>query len=342
MKTILHSLTGAFLALLLLAAVGAGIWTYQQWQVFHTPLRLTTQTFVVAKGTTFEKAVQQLNAEGMGAHPFFLRIYARLNPGIRNIKAGEYVVGPYDSMATVLHRIRRGEVAQHVVTIPEGRTVREIAALLEHAGITRAEPFIKLALNPASPARFGIEASSLEGYLFPDTYHFAANVDPVIVVKTMVDRFLRSLPTDYTKRAQSVGLSLHQAVTLASIIEKETGSADERRLISAVFHNRLKKRMRLQSDPTVIYGMANFDGNLRKKDLQENTPYNTYRIAGLPPGPIANPGRAALVAAVDPAPVAYLYFVSRNDGTHYFSPTLEEHNRAVALYQKRRIQAGSP
>jgi UPF0755 protein len=166
-------------------------------------------------------------------------------------------------------------------------------------------------------------------------------VGAAAVLAAMVGRFHRSLPPDYEQRAQALGLTTHQAVILASIVEKETGAAQERRLIAAVFHNRLKKGMRLQSDPTVIYGIPNYDGNIHKRDLEAVTPYNTYRIAGLPAGPIASPGQDALLSVVQPEPVNYLYFVSRNDGTHVFSATLKDHNAAVEQWQKRYFRRAS-
>jgi UPF0755 protein len=184
-------------------------------------------------------------------------------------------------------------------------------------------------------AALGIKADTLEGYLYPDTYKFPREVKPKEVVVTMVDHLRHVFNADFQARAQELNMTLHEVLTLASLIEKETGSGDERPEISAVFHNRLKKRIPLQSDPTVIYSLPNFDGNLRKKDLSSPSPYNTYRWAGLPPGPIANPGVQAIRAALYPSNSRALYFVSRNDGTHHFSVTLAEHNEAVEKYQKR-------
>ncbi|MYA27870.1 MAG: endolytic transglycosylase MltG, partial [Nitrospira sp. SB0666_bin_27] len=172
--------------------------------------------------------------------------------------------------------------------------------------------------------------------LFPDTYQFARHMAPDRLIATMVSPFKQTVTDDDRRRAAELGLSMHQAVTLASVIEKETARPDERTLISGVFHNRLRKKIPLQSDPTVIYALHEFDGNLRKKDLSIDSPYNTYRVVGLPPGPIANPGSAAVHAALYPEPSEYLYFVSRNDGSHEFSATLADHNRAVRKYQLRQ------
>jgi UPF0755 protein len=174
----------------------------------------------------------------------------------------------------------------------------------------------------------------LEGYLFPDTYHLLREMDPEEVIQMMVHQFRKVFGPDFARWASELGISEREVVILASIIEKETSLSEEKPLVSAVFHNRLRKKIPLQSDPTVIYGIKNFNGNLTKQDLMRPTPYNTYVIAGLPPTPICNPGKDSLLAAVHPAPVSYLYFVSKNDGSHYFSSAIEEHNRAVWKYQK--------
>ena len=221
------------------------------------------------------------------------------------------------------------------VTIPEGFTVRQIASLLKQRGIIEdEEEFCRLAFDPRFVRSLGIEDRTLEGYLFPDTYRFPRGTPPREVIRVMVENFRRVYDEGLAMRAKELGMTVREVVILASIIEKETGRAEERPLISAVFHNRLKKGMPLCSDPTVIYGLEEFDGNLTKEHLRRRTPYNTYLFAGLPPTAIANPGRDALLAALYPAPVPYLYFVSRNDGTHKFSVTLKEHNRAVLRYQK--------
>jgi UPF0755 protein len=196
-----------------------------------------------------------------------------------------------------------------------------------------AEAFRSAAAAPARRAESGIEAPSLEGYLFPSTYYVTRRTTPAELVRRMVRQFQESTRDLDWSGAADRKLSRHQIITLASIIEKETSQDDERPLVAAVFSNRLARRIPLQSDPTIIYALPNFNGNLRRVDLGVKSPYNTYRVAGLPPGPIANPGLASLEAALHPAPVKYLYFVSKNDGTHYFSSTLAEHQKAVARYQ---------
>ena len=196
--------------------------------------------------------------------------------------------------------------------------------------------FIAKAHDPLLLQELRIEGISVEGYLFPETYFFSKPATSYKIIRTMVQKFWEHFSDDLRFQGQKLGLTEHQVVILASIIEKETGVSEERRLISAVFHNRLKINMKLQSDPTVIYGIKNFSGNLTKKDLLTSTPYNTYTHEGLPIGPIANPGREALGATVNPAPATYLYFVSMNNGQHFFSTNLKDHNRAVWKYQVKR------
>jgi UPF0755 protein len=220
------------------------------------------------------------------------------------------------------------------VTIPEGKNLYEIAKILEENKITNANDFIAAAKNPNLAAKLAIKADTLEGYLYPDSYRFSQNTPATIIVETMVGNF--------KKQTQSLSLTManldpHQLITLASIVEKETGAKQERPAIAGVFHNRLKKKMRLQSDPTTIYGIwENYKGNIRKSDLLEFTPYNTYKIPALPVGPICNPGIEAIRATLVPEQHRFLYFVSKNDGTHIFSETYQEHNNAVEYWQKNR------
>jgi len=203
------------------------------------------------------------------------------------------------------------------------------------------ESFHEHLTSPEIISQYNIEGPNLEGYLFPDTYTWSKDTDPVAVIRFFLHRFRQVFTPKMAKRASEMKLSEREVITIASIVEKETSDPRERPLISGVIHNRLKKRIPLQSDPTVIYGMPDFNGNLTKKDLRRYTPYNTYVIRGLPPGPISNPGIGSLMAALYPASVDYLYFVSKNDGTHHFSSTLKEHNAAVDRYQRRRSKQKS-
>ncbi len=253
----------------------------------------------------------------------------------RKIRPGEYELDASLSSQEILAKLLSGRVVLHPVTIPEGYNLTQIADVLSTQQVTDAKEFTKLVRDRAYIATLGIEADSLEGYLFPETYSFPRGTKAREVIKAMVDGLHRVWSAEMQEQAARMKLSLHQVLTLASVIEKETGSKEERELIAAVFHNRLRKKIPLQSDPTVIYGLPAFDGNIHKRDLSILSPYNTYRVQGLPPGPIASPGAHSLRAALFPAQASYLYFVSRNDGTHQFSSTLTEHNQAVKKYQKQ-------
>lgn len=250
-----------------------------------------------------------------------------------HLRAGEYVFQPGVRPINVVADLKEGRVVYHPVTIPEGWELARITEFLVAAGWVDYVRFSRLAADSGFISRFDINASSLEGYLFPDTYYLSRGAqDESDILTMMVNRFLKVYDALAVKTAIR-GVSRHQVVTLASIVEKETGRDDERPLVARVFLNRLEKKMPLQADPTVIYGLDGFSGSLTRQDLQTPTPYNTYTTRGLPPGPICSPGEAALAAVLNPATGNYLYFVSRNDGTHQFSETLAEHNQAVRKYQ---------
>jgi peptidoglycan lytic transglycosylase G len=287
----------------------------------------------VADGASLTTVARQLNDAGVISHPTYFVLLGRALGAQRTIQAGEYALQTTMRPMEVLKRLTSGAVVQIAVTIPEGFTIREIAAELEAQDIMPARAFLAAAADPAIRSEEGIEAPSLEGYLFPSTYYVSRHTKPEELVRRMVRQFQESTRELDWSHAGGLQLSRHQIVTLASIIEKETSRDEERPLIASVFYNRLKRRMPLQSDPTVIYALNDFDGNLRRVDLEINSPYNTYRVSGLPPGPIANPGLASLEAALHPASSTYLYFVSKNNGTHFFSSTLVEHQKAVLKYQ---------
>ena len=253
----------------------------------------------------------------------------------RKIQAGEYELNPSMAPADILSRLTMGQVVLHPILIPEGLTMMQIADIFGQQGLMDRQEALQWMKDPAFIASLGIRADTLEGYLYPDTYKFPKGIRPKEVLTTMVEHLRQVYGPDLDARARELKMTQHEVLTLASVIEKESGSNGEREEISAVFHNRLKKRIPLQSDPTVIYGLPNYDGNIHKKDLSSPSPYNTYRIAGLPPGPIANPGIQSIRATLYPSDSRALYFVSKNDGTHQFSATLAEHNEAVEKYQKR-------
>ena len=290
----------------------------------------------VKPGEGFKSISQRLFDAGIIQSPFKFSFLARIKGDDKKVKAGEYLFSARLTPAKILETMIGGKVLLYKVTVPEGYTMRQIAAVIAETGLTKAQDFLKAAGNSVRVKTAGIEADTFEGYLFPDTYYFSKDIGPAKIVDTMVRRFHSVFLPDWKKRADELGFSVHEIVTLASIIEKETGLPAERPVISSVFHNRLKKRMRLESDPTVIYGIEGFNGNITRKDLAAERPYNTYRIRGLPPGPIANPGARSLEAALYPSETDYLYFVSKNDNSHQFSTNVVDHNRAVRKYQLNR------
>ncbi len=289
--------------------------------------------FVVKPGQSFRAVTDRLQEKKIIRHPLKFRILAAYQKATTKIKAGEYRMSGTMSPEQILRQLSEGRVVLHRLTVAEGLNIYEIARKVEQADLCAGKDFIEAATDRDLAEKMGIPADTVEGYLFPETYFFARPVSAGDIIRTMIQRFKSVFSEPWEKRARELGFSVHEIVTLSSIIEKETGVEEERRIISSVFHNRLKKGMRLDSDPTVIYGIKDFDGNLTRNDLRTPTPYNTYTSQGLPPGPIANPGRPSLEAALYPADTDFLYFVAKPDKSHYFSRDLAEHNRAVRKYQ---------
>jgi len=258
------------------------------------------------------------------------------------IKAGEYEVSPSMTPLEIFTTISSGISIAHPLTIPEGTNMYQIADFLKSRGLATKAEFLQLCKDPVFMKTLAFSKNlppTLEGYLFPETYHFNRTMDAKEIIQKMYSGFKSIWSEKLNERAGELGMTRHQIVTLASIIEKETGAPEERSMISSVFHNRLSKRMRLESDPTTIYGMWNrYKGNIRRKHLLEKNDYNTYKMSGLPIGPIANPGKDAIHAALYPERSNYFYFVSRNDGTHVFSETFEKHKAAVRKFQLDRRQ----
>ena len=242
------------------------------------------------------------------------------------------------SPVTIFNVLTSGTIKTYSLTIPEGFTAEQIANTLGKTNLINKNEFAALVNDKEIAVSYNIDGQGLEGYLFPDTYLISRNMEARDLIDIMVKHFRRVFKevTESRKFAASQSLSEREVVTLASIVEKETANPEERPVIASVFLNRLKRGMRLESDPTVIYGLEKFNGNLTRRDILTPTQYNTYIIYGLPPGPIANPGRESLMAVINPTITDYLYFVSKNNGSHYFSETLSEHNRAVVKYQKKR------
>jgi UPF0755 protein len=295
---------------------------------------------IVREGDALAAIGSRLRRGGVIRSALVFRLLARTRGLDRRVQPGLYRFGAPISLTRLLELLTSGGERSEV-TVPEGLTVREVAALLARHDLGSAEGFLCLAADPAFLLAVGVPGPHLEGYLFPDTYRFTPTAGPEEVLGTMVRRFHERFGVDRQRRARARGMSVNEVVTLASIVEKETGLAAERPLIAGVFSNRLRLGMPLQSDPTAIYAIADFDGDLTRADLARPSPYNTYVTTGLPPGPIANPGLAAIDAALEPAATPHLYFVSRNDGSHVFSTTLAEHNRAVARHQHPRAGRGT-
>lgn len=290
----------------------------------------------VAKGARMGAIAEQLQTLGIiESAPRFHRL-GRLYTKFRSLKAGEYQVRPNQTAFEILRVLTSGVSSGRPITIKEGDNLYQVASVFEQQGLASARDVVALCHDRAFIATFDLEPApaTLEGFLYPETYFFNKTQSLREMLGHMVRKHLAYWTPERLQRAQALGLSRHQAVTLASMVEKETGAPEERPMISSVFHNRLKKRMRLQSDPTTIYGIwTRYKGNLRRSDLIEKTPYNTYAIAALPIGPISNPGAQALDATLQPIETEFLYFVSRNDGTHYFSKTFAEHDAAVKRFQ---------
>jgi UPF0755 protein len=254
----------------------------------------------------------------------------------RTLKAGEYRFTGELRATEVVDRLVEGSVFLRPVTFPEGLTIAEMAAVFESAGLGTKAMFTAAAQRGSLVHEIDGTADDLEGYLFPETYNLPRDAGAEMLVEKMSARFLAVFDAKLRDAARARGLTARQVVTIASLIEKETSRADERPLVSAVYQNRMRIGMGMQCDPTVIFALqraGRWNGNLTRENLQFDSPYNTYRYSGLPPGPIAAPGRASLEAAVAPAAVPYLYFVSRNDGSHVFATTLDEHNRNVQQHQ---------
>jgi len=293
------------------------------------------QVVIIMEGLSMKHVAEELERREILAGKTLFILWARVMGYGRKIKAGEYELSAGMTPIQILDKLTKGRIMTHPVTLPEGLTRMQIADLLSEKGLVGRRAFLSLTEDAGIIKKYGLSGRNLEGFLYPDTYQFARGLSPGTVIDVMIRRFLE-LVAPLEEVLKQSGMSLEQVITLASIVEKETGLAMERPLIASVFLNRLKRGMRLESDPTVIYGLSAFNGNLTRKDLRRLTPYNTYMIRGLPPGPIANPGIAAIKAVLYPAQTKYLYFVSKNDGSHHFSRTFTEHNRAVNYYQKKR------
>ncbi len=320
-----------------LGALGGGtaVWVLKQ---IDTPYRGFTdpEVFVeIPPGSSTPDIAGRLSAMGVVHDPLLFRLAVRRAKADRHLQAGEYRFFDAATPNEIIARLRRGDTFSHTVTFPEGLTIWEMGSVFERAGIGPAAEFVQAAKTTSLIADLDPGARTLEGFLFPSTYSLPRRAGADGFVRAMVKEFRKVIGPP----VEEAPLSVRELVTLASIVEKETADPAERPIVAAVYLNRLRIHMALQCDPTVVYALmlrGTWDGNIRKADLSMDSPYNTYRYPGLPPGPIASPGRASLDAVRHPADVPYLYFVSRNDGTHVFARTLEEHNRNVRAYQSHK------
>lgn len=290
------------------------------------------KVFVVRNGDTFGRINQRLSDDGLISNTRVFHYYAKYKDVVGKFRAGSFTIPTGSNMAQVLDTLVYGQPNLTSITIPEGKNMYEIASLFEAAGIVNKLDFLKAVQEPDLISQLSIQATNLEGYLYPETYRFAPKTPARTVAKAMIDLF--------NKKTEDIDfdhpfLNKHQVIVLASVVEKETGAKVERPAIAGVFTNRLKKRMRLESDPTTIYGIwSRYQGNIKKADLLEMTPYNTYKIPALPVGPICNPSLEAIQAVLNPARHEYLFFVSKNDGTHVFTKNYGDHVRAVDEFQR--------
>lgn len=329
---------GWTLLILLLIMVGAGLWVYQDYQRFLNSTLTPPQSewrYTVARGTSMQRVAKDLQANRVINHPWYLRLHARLSGDARRIQAGEYLVNAQMTPRQLLADMVAGRVVQHSLTVVEGWTFRQLL------GAVHAHPAIKVTLDGLSDteimARLGQPEQHPEGWFLPETYYFPSGTTDLAFLRRAHNAMRDALDAVWAQRQADLPFDTpYAALILASIIEKETGVAAERREVAGVFVRRLRRGMLLQTDPTVIYGLgaADFQGPLLRSHLRQDHSHNTYTRPGLPPTPIALPGRAALVAAVDPAPGETLYFVADGHGGHVFSRTLQEHNRAVQAYRR--------
>ena len=340
--------------LLTVAAALAGFGAYRAYETARTPYKGYAEEevfFTVDRGATGSRIGRALEDEGIVEDERLFVASLRLRGETGSLQAGEYRFAEPLSTLDVVERLVEGNIYTFAVTVPEGLTVSETAEHLAAKGLGEAVALEEVFQDVTLIADIDRDATDLEGYLFPTTYQFTRNPSPREVARTMIAQF-EEIFDDKRSKSEELGLTPREVVTLASVIEKETGAAEERPLIGSVVWNRLERGMPLAMDSTVIYALkreGRYDGNLRRVDLEMDDPYNTYRVAGPPPGPIASPSEASINAVLEPADTRYLYFVSKNDGSHHFSATYREHLNAVRKYQveyfrkrrRRRNGAGS-
>ncbi|MHC1724699.1 MAG: endolytic transglycosylase MltG [Syntrophobacteraceae bacterium] len=334
---------GILFTLICVSTVVATLASLHFWLFLRLPAKpaFEKKQFFIPPKTSSYGVARLLETEEVirDARAFYLLCW--MKKSLHRLQAGEYAFSTLSTPEQVLDQIINGRVVIHTATLPEGCTLWEVARIFKQRELAGEDEILELARSSEFAGSLGIKADSLEGYLFPETYHFKKPVSGAEISKAMVQQFWNHLPKDWRTRTKETGLSLHEIVTLASIIEKEAVADSERRTIAGVFYNRLRTKMPLQSDPTAVYDIPGFSGPVTAAHLTRQSPYNTYRIKGLPPGPICSPGAKSLMAALYPEKVPYFFFVSNNDGTHHFSVTADEHRKAVSRYYELKKRSSS-
>lgn len=294
----------------------------------------------VQEGMSFKAIAAVLQKEGIIRFRGYFELLGRMEGISRKVRVGYYGLNTNMSMWDVLDALRNGKIIEYQVIIPEGYNLYQIGWTLSNTPlISSPNEFINLVKNKEYVRSLGIEADTLEGYLFPDTYYFPKGIKLADIPKKMVQRYKAVFVDSYRSRAKEMGFTEHQIITLASIVEKEAKVSSERKVIAAVYLNRLNKKMKLQADPTAVYGTKAWVTNVTKQDLKRPSRYNTYLHKGLPPGPIANPGQGAILASLYPEKVDYIFFVAQGDGSHYFSKEYKDHEKAIGRYRSSRARA---
>lgn len=312
-------------------------YSYLNKQLFlaYQPNNINKILIELEPGTTLSQFCNDLQREGVIRSAAFFKIVATMSGKDKNLKAGEYELSASMTPQEILNKLSIGDVFKRILTIKEGWDIWQIADELEVAKILDREIFLDSVQDREFIEKFELDekAKSLEGYLYPETYHFSGRPEIRSIIWTLLEQFVKNWKPEYTARLKELNMTMHEIITLASIIEKESGNFKEQPFISSVFHNRLKSNMMLQSDPTLVYGVKDFNGVVLNKHKAIDSPYNTYMYIGLPPGPIANPGSSAIRAALYPEQSDYLYFVADGQGGHVFSENLADHNKAVRRYR---------
>ena len=330
-----------FISLTLILAMAAGRFAFFLYSPKGEGRKVLTVDFV--KGSTLKKLADTLEKERIISSSALFNLYAKISGVSGKVQAGTYQFNDALTPPEILHKLTAGDVLEKLFAVPEGYSIFQIAEMLDSRGYFNKEQFLKECRNPRLLNELGISAKSVEGYLYPSTYNLLKIEAPGDLIRQMAGQFVKIYTEKFSTAEKGSRLSRMQIITLASIVEKEAVSPEERPIIASVFLNRLKKGMPLQSDPTATYGIRIFGGKVSGTDVRRDSPYNTYLISGLPPGPIGNPGADAIEAVLKPAATGYYYFVAKNDGTHHFSSNLEEHNRAVHQYLKGgAAETGSP